>query len=250
MIKKNKITFRFHNNDLNDKSIADELIKTILVKATPTSSCWWSKLKSRTDKYKDNISRIKGSQSHFIKTGVDYSTDDSGNTAKTCPGILGLLSQTFLIKSPTDIMITINNLGQYVSDISDKSILTIQEHPKHQFVHDDNTLFDGKIAIKFTIAISIKTTGFPYILTNPTYHSDSGMYVPMGIINERYSNNQQLNLITLVDIPKEEKTITIKAGDVIGYLVPFAKSSLSFSTDDFLSARFIKSFNPKQWFNE
>lgn len=248
MNKKNKISYIFHNHELNEKDIAQELIKKILVKAAPSSSCWWSKMKSRTDVYKDNLDRIIAKQSNFIKTGIDYTSEDSDSTAKTCAGILGLFGQTFLVKSPTQIVITLNKNGNFVFDIADQSIVTIKEHPKSQFSQENDKMFDNKVCIKFSLGLSLKTTGFSYMLSDPTYHSNSGCYVPMGLISEKYANNQQLNIITLVDIPKDEKTIIINEGDTIAYLIPFKRCILSFAKTNFIYKRFKKDFVIKKWF--
>lgn len=248
--KNNKLTYRFQNNTLNDKDVAETLIKKILVKATPTSSCWWSKMKHRTDGFKDNIDRIKGDHANFIKKVGQNTNPNRGTTAKTCPGILGLFNQTYLIKSPTDIIITITKTGEFLYDVADSSICNLEEHNQEEFFQEDNQLFKNKKSIKFALGISIKTTGFGYVLSDPTYHSNSGFFVPTGLINEKYSNNQQLNIITLIDIPKEAKTVIIKEGDVLAYLIPFEKCSLSFSKENFIYKRFIKGFNTKQWFDD
>lgn len=249
MLNKNKISYRFNDESLNKKDIAEELIKNILVKATPMSSCWWGKMKTRTDGFKSLLDSIKHKQVKYLKTGEDFVVEN-GATAKTCPGIVGLFQQAFLIKSPTDIVITIDSEGGVVYDVSDNSIIRITQHGKEQFYQDDNQLFKNKASIKFELLVSVKTTGFEYIITDPTYHNNSGCFVPTGFMSSAYSNNQELNLITLIDIPKkgETKTISITNGDVLGYLIPFKKCSLEFSEDNFIAKRFYKTFQKKRVF--
>jgi len=253
MINKNKIFYRFQDNTLNEKDVAQELIKNIIVKATPSSSCWWSKMKHRADEYKDKVDRIVKKQINFIKTGEEYlANDDEGMTVKTCPGILGLFNQAYLVKSPVDIVITINKRGGIVFDIADNKGINISTHSQSQFYQDDNQMFKDKICVKFVLPVRLKTTGFGYMLADPTYHSNSGCYVPMGLINDRYANNQELNIITFIDIPKDEdtKTIKINTGDVIAYLIPFEKCSLSLSKENFIAKRYKSNFIVKNWFKE
>ena len=247
---KNKLLYRFTDESRNTKDIAEELIKTILVKATPTSSCWWSKMKARVDGYKDTIDSIKHKQIKYLNDSNIEPDTFNGSTAKTCPAILGLFKQTYLIKSPTEIIITVNKDGAYYYNIADPSIIKIEEHNKSQFYQEDNTLFKDKIALKFQIELKVKTTDFGYMLTDPTYHSNSGCFVPMGIVNDKYGKNQDLNIISLIDVPKDEetRTIIIKEGDVIAYLVTFKDCAIAFSDDNFIAKRFNASFQSKRGF--
>ena len=248
--KKSKLLYRFQDESRNTKDIAEELIKGILVKVTPTSSCWWSKMKARVDSYKDEHERIKHQQIAFLN-GSNIEPDTSSRaTVKTCPGILGLFKQTYLIKSPTEIIITINKDGGYYYNISDNSIINIQSHSKEQFYQEDNTFFKDKISIKFLIGLNIKTTDFKYMFTDPTYHNNSGCFVPMGIVNDKYGKNQELNIITLIDVPKDEetRTIIIKEGDVIAYLVTLKDCDIEFSEENFIAKKLISSFQFKHMF--
>jgi hypothetical protein len=242
MRKKPTLSYRFYDERRNQKDVAEELIKSILVQATPKSSCWWSKMKTRVDGFKSQIESIQYKQHQLMTTGNEESPW-GGSTVKTCPGIVDLLKTAYLIKSPADIIITMNTEGGYCALSSDDSIISIDEHDRPQFYQEDATLFEGKVSLKFSIKLNIKTSGFGYVLADPTYHSNSGCFVPMGIVNSEYAKLTELNVITLVTLPKEgEKVITIKAGDVLAYLVPFEKCRLAFTEEDFAAKRFFKTF--------
>jgi hypothetical protein len=247
--KKSKLLYRFTDESRNKKDIAEELIKTILVKATPTSSCWWSKMKTRTDGFKNTLDAIKQKQINYFKTGEEFEPAE-GPTSKTCPGILGLFKKSYLIKSPTEIVITIEKSGGYYFTIADSSMMGISVHESNQFYQEDNAFFKDKISLKFTIPVRFNTTDFGYMLTDPTYHNNSGCFIPMGIIDERYGKDQSLNLISFIDIPKdkETRTITIKAGDVMAYLVPFNDCDIKFSDDNFIAKRLKSTFQAKKMF--
>jgi len=247
--KKSKLNYRFIDESRNTKDIAEELIKTILVKAKPTSSCWWSKMKARVDEYKDNIESIKHQQIQNLSGFNIVPSNGDGATAKTCPGILGLFKQTILVKSPTEIIITINKSGEYYYNIADPSIITISGHEKSQFYQEDNIFFKDKISLKFEIHVRLKTSDFGYMLTDPTYHNNSGCFIPMGIINEKYGKQQELNLISFIDIPKDkETTIVIKAGDVLAYLIPFKDCDIEFTEKNFVFKKLTTRFQLKHMY--
>jgi hypothetical protein len=245
--KKSKLNYRFSDESRNTKDIAEELIKTILVKAKPTSSCWWSKMKVRSDDFKNNVDLIAKQQIAWLKgNDKEPNTKEGGATIKTCPGILGLFKQTILVTSPTEIIISINKHGEYYYNIADESIMTISGHDQEQFYQENNTLFKDKISLKFEIAVKLNTSDFGYMLTDPTYHNNSGCFIPMGIINEKYGKKQELNLISFIDIPKDkETTIVIKAGDVLAYLIPFKDCDIEFTEKNFVLKRLQNCFQPK-----
>ena len=247
-MKKAKLLYRFENESRNAPDIAEELIKNILVKATPSSSCWWSKMKARSDNFKSRIEAIKNKQIEWFKGGADVIPDSSGTTAKTCPGIVGLLTKAYLIKCPTEVVITVNKDGGYYYNLADESILKISPHSKEQFYQQDNQHFKGKIAINIHLLVSFKTTGFDCIITDPTYHSKSDFFVPTGLLSKRHSVNQELHVIAFIDLPTEDetKTFVIDAGDVLAYLIPFEECTLSFSEDNFGAKRFKSNFNFKK----
>ena len=247
---KSKIMYRFLDESRNVKDKADTLIGKILVKGTPTSSCWWSKMKGRADGFKNHFDALKHKQEAYL-ANKGIAPTNTGASAKTCPGIIEVLRHAYLVKCPTDVVITINKTGEYYFNIADSSILELVDHPVEQFYQSDNQLFKDKIAIKFDIKLRLKTQGFGYILTDPTYHGNSGCFVPIGMISAKYAGSQELNIITLIDLPRssDTKTVTIKAGDVLAYLIPSKSCSLTFSKADFVNNSFLSSFNPKALLN-
>jgi hypothetical protein len=248
-MNKNKLFYRFENDNLNTKDVAESLIAEILEKAKPTSSCWWSKLKSRTDDFKDNLHKLKENQISLLK-GLAPNNDKTGPTMKSCPGVLDLFNRAFLVKSPCDIVLTTDSNGAFYYDIADTSMINIDTHEKNQFLQPGNDLFKNKMCIKFMLKVRLKTSGFGYLLTTPTYHSDLGFTVPVGCVEGNYADNQYLNIITFLDLPKdnETKTLTIRKGDVLAYLVPFEKCRLAFSKDNFILKRLYSGFSSKFWF--
>jgi hypothetical protein len=246
---KKKLLYRFQDESRNTKDIAEELIKTILVKAAPTTSCWWSKMKARADGFKNLGEATVYKHKQWLSHREDFDLNE-GNTAKTCPGIINLLQNSFLVKSPVALDFTLDSEGEYCFNVSDESILGVSVHPTNQYIQEDNLFFSNKIAVKFSLKIFIKAEGFGYMLLDPTYHNKSDFFVPPGMINEKYANIQELNVIAFIELPDKgcTKTISIREGDVLAYLVPLEPCTQVFSTDNFVKKRFHKGYSPKYSF--
>jgi hypothetical protein len=246
---KKKLLYRFEEESRNTKSIAEELIETILSPAVPTTSCWWSKMKTRTDGFRSIGEAVVQKQKQWLLNGTEPNLEE-GATAKTCPGIINLLKNSFLVKSPVSADFTLDSIGNYRFNVSDGDILGISVHPANQFIQEDNQFFKNKMAIKFSLKVVIKTDDFGYMLLDPTYHNKSDFLVPPGMIDAKYGNIQQLNVIAFIELPGEgdTKTISIKEGDVLAYLVPLEPCKVTFSEDNFTKRRFNRGHSPKHNF--
>ena len=245
MFNKNVIEYQFAEAIYNEKHIAKEIIKNIIVKATPTSSCWWSKLKSRTDNAKDELFGKKKAQERLLNN--EPSDDVIGTTAKTCSGILNLFSKTYLIKSPTDIVITIDSKENYSWDVASKELATIESHKKRQFWNEGNDLFKEKACFKIVLKIRLKTNGFGYMLSEPFYHDTLNARFALGYVSSVYAQSEQLNLFIFIDIPKEgTKSVIITKGTVLQYLIPDVKSRLVLGKKRFLADLLDTGFSKKR----
>jgi len=202
-------------------------------------------MKNRMDGFKNQLEAIKHYQKDYLNTGL-MPTPSGGATVKTCPGIVDLLKTAYLIKAPADMVITVESTGRYCHNSSDPSIINITPHDPAQYFQEDNKLFDGKIALKFDIGVKIKTTGFGYIITDPTYHSNSGCFVPTGVMSSQYAKSTELNVIAMIDIPEgDDKVISIKAGDVLAYLIPFEKCGMDYTEENFPAKGLFSSFQAR-----
>lgn len=247
MLNNKKLLYRFYDEKYNTCEIAKDLIKKILVPATPKSSCWWSKMKSAGGLYKTKQQEITAKQIANLNNTTNK--EEYLPTAKTCVGIIELLKHSYLIKSPCECIVTINDDGGYYYDTSDSSILDVGSHGKYQFYQENNDQFKNKTCIKFQIGLRVKSVGFSYMLSDPVYHKHS-FFVPSGVVTEKFGNSQEMNVIVFIDTPPigETSTIHIKEGDVLAYLTPFAKCSLEFGKKDFTRSKFATAFTPKKSF--
>jgi len=238
------IKYQFIDKEYNEKYIAEELIKEIIVKATPSSSCWWSRLKSRTDDAIDILDGKRKKLEDLVKGGDG---EEFGATAKTCSGILNLFKKAYLIKSPTDIVITVDSDENYRWETSNEALTYISHHPKGQFWSEGNNLFENKLCFKVELGVRLSMNGFGYMLIEPFYHNNLDARLALGYVNDTYSKSESLNLFVFIDIPKEGvKTLVIPKGDVLQYLIPDVKSKLVFEKNHFVGNLLDTSFTKKR----
>ena len=222
------------------------MIKQVLVKASPSTSCWWSKLKNRVGESKDIFEQKAKEQGLRLKGTA--SPLKEGPTAKTCTGILNLLNKSYLVKSPADIVLTVDSQGAAQWDFSSENLLSIIPHDSDQYWSEDNTFFDKKACFKLRIQVRLKTSGFGYMLVDPYYHNNFDVSVPLGYVSELYAKSEELNIFLFIDLPPEgeTKSVVIKKGDVIAYLIPDDKSSLVHEQKSFLASMLDTRFSQKR----
>jgi hypothetical protein len=228
-LNKNNLYYEIKES-VNTEGVSDkEAIGLFMEGSSLRSSCWWSSLKLRAidiDGWKNHwdffSKRHEGmfyNEEHYNEEHKDSPEPFTANTAKTCPGIANILKNSFLIKSPSDLVLSVKDDGSYLWDASN-DLLDISEHITSQFYTEKNNIFKGKIALKILLPVFIGTTGTPWIILQPMYHNSVNYAITNGVVSDKHTKYQELNIIFLVDIPKKGKstTIHIKKGDVISYL--------------------------------
>lgn len=221
---KNVLKYRFYEEDGNVQSgdtssdEKNELINEILQPAVPSSSCWFASLKPFTDNFKNSFDFHSEKQKAFLKGDTDAIMQERVTTAKQCPGIIDYLKNSYLIKSPAEIYITVDKEGNYVYR-SSNNLVQISSHDTSQFYSEKNNLFEGKLNLKLRIPVVLSTEGTQWLMQHPIYHSNPDFTVTPGTISDKYTQGEQLNIIVLVDTPKDEPvTYRIGYGDVLAYL--------------------------------
>lgn len=219
--KKAYLEYWFKNPELNDPHVSENIVDKFIEKASPKTCCWWSKLPVLSLGFK-NIESYFNALHRDRLCGYTDSPANVPVTAKTCPGIIDLFRNTYLIKAPSDAVITVTPDGGYTVDCADKNWF-ISDHSQKQFASEDNDFFKGKIALKFNFNIWLRTTNQSALLfTQPIYHSKHPFVIANGMIGPKYAVREELNTIAFIDIPKDEPvTYFINAGDVLSYLVSF-----------------------------
>ena len=242
-----KLYYTFGSEEFNGNR--EFLIDKYLENGKLSSSCWFTSLKSNTSEFlvgKYIPSIIKFIQ--YLQTKCIENTDSKYceylnwhyATAKTCPGVRGFLQNSIIVKSPADIMITINSDGSWVYKSAESSLIKItDDHPSIQygypFEERGSELFKHKAALKLTMPIFIGTNSISYSILDPQYHNKRIPFtVAQGEISGRSTKVTPLNVIALVDIPEEgSETYYIKEGDVLAYI--WASSTLKLEYNNALS---------------
>lgn len=219
--KSNKLYYHFQENTSFEGVANEEAIGLFLEQSTVKSSCWWSNLKgSVTSDFRSHFDYFANSHKHsFQNKELDEEPPQSMRTAKTCPGISQVIKTSVLLKSPCDMVLSINSEGKFLWNASNK-LAKVHEHNSNQFYTESCNIFEGKVALKIVMPINIGTEGDSWMFLQPTYHNNIGYTVVNGVISGKHTSCQQLNMIFMVDIPKNDDitVIDIKRGDVLAYL--------------------------------
>jgi hypothetical protein len=228
----------------DDIRVTEENINEMLELSRPKSSCWWSNLKS-------TINSEFGSYSEYIKHQHHNGNTDLMNThatVKQCPAVTNILTNSYLIKSPSDITITLTKDYRFLYNTAN-NLIDVDSHHIEQFSTEKSNIFEGKINLKFMIPINIKTNNTPWIFTQPLYHNNMWFDVTPGSIFGNYTKGQPLFINVLVDIPKDEPiTYEIKAGDVLAYMWFPKRIELKHSKTKFMLPLFNRNWSSKSRF--
>ena len=232
------------------------------------SSKWFKALPANTSthvlgRYIPSMSKLLG----FIHRGCLVDKDPtccdalgaSFSTAKTCPGLKNILEECIIVKSPCDILITVDERGSWVYNIPSSYLIEIvEDHGPEQFGYpfqdEDLKLLENRRVIKFKLPIHVSTDGGSFIHLDPQMHnSKSPLSVVNGVISPPATKVSSLNIITTYELPPkgETTTISISKGDALAYLWGGKKLKLSPKEDmpSILSLahdRFINSFGAKK----
>lgn len=210
----------------------------------PQTSEWWSGLDTFIDPItrntKEYFGRIK--EAVFERRMPEQQAHDLlhsvPKTAKACPGIHGLFKNSYLVKTPCDVHVTINKHEMVVAaTASDPALINVRMHSKDQFKSNSN-LFDNRFNIKFDLPVCIGTKErIPYTFFDPMYHTENPWSVMPGVIDGKYASGCSLVVQTLVDIndhrvdfnDKGYWHFVLKKGQPLAYLWLPKKTKLEYA---------------------
>ena len=250
------IEYKFTPRD-SIRNFDAEDIDIFLEKATP-NSCPWHKLmpsytnssaKSYIDHWKSLYQSTKSGQLKEEHLNIEFSTHKGYSmTGKKCPGILGVLNKSYLVKSPVETVIHVEDNAIQSLHCADDRMMKVASHDVHQYRHNNSKIFHNKQSVKFSLPVVIKTSS-PYVFMNPTYHLDYQWEVLPGVIEDHHTHCMSLIVHCMIDVT-QNKYITIKPGDPIAYLWLPEKTKLKYN-ENLKDKRFMKYFNqPKNWFGK
>ena len=253
MINKAFLEWKFQDDDGDEpKSLDPKDINMFLDRAM--QDCPWHKAipQYTTTKAKNYINHwkiwFKAAKNNEVtreQLGHEFNADTreanaKSITAKRCPGILGILSKSYIVKSPVEFFVHIED-GEIASiHNSDNRFAHIESHNDTQYKIDGLNLFKNKKSLKVSLPVAISCK-LPYVFLNPVFHKDSELEVIPGVIEDRFLENTRLIFHCFVDT-SEDKYIHVKAGDPIAYMWFPSKTRLKRNIK-LKDKRYIKSFN-------
>lgn len=149
-----------------------------------------------------------------------------GNTIKQCPAFIDIISNSFTLCSPCDIVIEIDKLTKNWKAYSRWSKVALSEHDLMSQMGPDNPLSNKGIHIKIENPFMISSSqNMDLVFVQPMYHGLSDFMILPGVV--RTNKKMPLDLNVNMFIPNEninsnshdeKKSIFIKKGDVLAYL--------------------------------
>ena len=180
--KKKKLMYYFENDKFNNKEFSEEMISRFLTPADAKSSCWWSSLKPTLFGLDMRDTVIEFHNKFMLgktsgNSDLEYS---SVSTARKCPSLINMFTNSYLLRSPSDMTITIDKFGAFISH-SANPLIEVMNHPTSQFYTETDNLFEGKMNLKFIFPFNLKSD-VQWLFLQPMYHNNMWFTVANGAI--------------------------------------------------------------------
>jgi len=195
----------------------EEDMSLFLEQGGKTKNLWWKNLKGFSDNAKSHLDYFKQrvNQHHLGLRKFEKATTLA--TAKTCPAIgNALLNNTIVIKCPFDCFFSIEPDGRYFYDFPCEGI-KLTTHHNAQLYSEKHNPFEGYAVIKWELPIVVDADKQPYIFLEPQYESNRTPFKVLNGVIEK-DNRLQLNVNTLIKLPKEQEVYHIKEGTHLAYI--------------------------------
>ncbi len=216
------LKYKFHCEQLDKE--AKELIPLFLEASAKNTNKWFSNIPSFLAGIKSHIDVIKLHHKLILENNKKSKSFGSTATAKLCPAIQTLLDEVILIKSPCDILITISSDGSFVFETSEKRLINISTHSIKQLTtqidkNKNTNIFYNKVVVKFELPIQVGAKrGNSWTFLAPSFSNLLPFVAVSAPIPKKYAKSQPLNIITLIDVPKEITSYEVKKGEVLAYM--------------------------------
>ena len=158
------------------------------------------------------------------KTAIDRFPLPIKKTTKSCPGMLELFKNSFLVKFPCDLILETKKNGEYSwQKPSHTQVLQIERHSEEQIEFEPP--LSSFIMIKFCLPFLYQAPDNKVSLVESTYWKIQPYKIAPGILN--FMNNKEslpLNVITFFE--KKNKIYEFKTGDPMVLFYTLHKSTL------------------------
>jgi hypothetical protein len=146
------------------------------------------------------------------------------STVKKCPGVKDLFKTALAIPAWNEYILY-KNPTQGFSHVGPTRLADGVQHQPDQL----GPLYENYFHFKFVSPWYFKEkTGVKWLMIGPTWHNNSDLVVPPGIVEFNIQHSTHINIVS----KKEEnvKEYRIKAGDPLAYLVPLTEHSVEIKT--------------------
>lgn len=219
-------SFRVKNpQDAEELHNNPEQYINLFLEPTSRKTCpWHSSLNTLADTVHSVRDYYRNIKERYFKGQIDSnslsrSLQPVAPTARVCPAINRVLDNSFLVKTPTEIHISIDSSGRFLVNMASTQLINIMSHPAKQYHAEGVELFRNRLNLKFELPILLNSHGNSYVFLQPDYHTDADWRIPAGVIWGRETASQQLNVNTFWEIPENgQKDYVIKAGTPLCYI--------------------------------
>ena len=181
------------------------------------------------------------------KRAIDLHPKPISKTAHSCPGMLELFKNSFLVTFPCDLILETTKTGEYSwQKPSQTQVLDILHHPQEQI--EFNPPLSSFIMIKFCLPFMYQAPNNKVSLVESTYWKIQPYRIAPGVLN--FMNNRDpmpLNIITFFE--KKDKVYEFKKGDPMALFYTLHKSTLEVNEnlEDSLARQHMERTFTNQW---
>ena len=181
------------------------------------------------------------------KRAVDLHPLPISRTAQSCPGMLELFKNSFLIKFPCDVILETTITGEYSWQKPSKTqVLNILNHPEEQV--EFNPPLSSFIMIKFCLPFMYQAPNNKVSLIESTYWKNQPYKIAPGILN--FMNNRNpvpLHVITFFE--KKNKIYEFKKGEpmVLFYTLHNSTLEINENLEDALGRQRLEKTFSRLW---
>jgi hypothetical protein len=146
------------------------------------------------------------------------------STVKRCPGIKDLFKTALAVPAWNEYILYKNSEHGF-SHLGPTQLAAGVEHQANQL----GPFYEEYFHFKFISPWYFKEkTGIKWIMIGPSWHQDSNLIVPPGILEFKTQHSTHINIVSR----KEEANIEyrIKAGEPLAYLVPLTENTVKIKT--------------------
>jgi len=158
------------------------------------------------------------------KRAIDLYPFPIEKTVKSCPGMLELFKNSFLVKFPCDLILETTTTGKYLwQKPSTTEILKVEHHPADQI--ESSPPLSSFIMLKFCLPFIFQAPNNKVCFVDPVYWKHQPYKIAPGILdfrNDRYP--LFFNIITLFE--KKNKIYEFKKGDPMVLFYTLHKATL------------------------